>query len=70
MKKSLGDISDYFFPQHILYFHVTVVTSETDKHSVILGLAKEDRLHYLDTNDPAHLAQNHDNVHTMILLIT
>lgn len=33
------------------------MTSETDKHSVILGLAKKDELDYLDANDPARLRQ-------------
>lgn len=61
MKESLGDISDYFFPQNIpqrssVYVHITVTASEDDKHSVIFGLANEDELNSLEQND--------GNIHT------
>lgn len=55
--QSSEGISDIFFTTIFklnisqltgFYFHITVVTSETVKHSVVLGLAKEDGLNYLD----------------------
>ena len=45
------------------------MTSETDKHSVILGMAEEDELDYLEANGPAYLGQNDGNIHTGILLV-
>lgn len=45
------------------------MTSETDKRSVISGVAEEDEPDYLEANGLVRLGQSDGNIHTVILLV-
>lgn len=57
MNKSLGDFADYFIHNSFQLVPVSLSQLWLQEliNTVILGLAEEDKLDYLEANGPAHL---------------